>query len=80
MKVYLKTVITPEIKVYDSADQSQSGLLVDLLRPVVLVKDDSGAILYAYGNEGTSWISNIPDILLLGAAFFGAFFILKKWR
>ena len=65
-KMYVKTRLTPKIKVYDSLDNSPSAMgdtVKSLLQPEVWITDANDNTLYKYGATDTE---NIFPYLVLG--------------
>ena len=74
MRVYLKTNISPEVKVYDS-DATGQGFFSKVFSPVVIVRDDSGKTLFTYGEYRASAVG---AFLVLGLAFVGIMLIMRR--
>lgn len=82
MKIYLQTTISPILAVYDSAAPAAAaesktdwkGLIKKILRPVVVVTDDRGRILYKTGD----FYSQALFYTITAAAALVLFFVLRR--
>ena len=76
MRVSFVTNISPEITIYDSRNP-EPGMLAKIFSPVVFIRDDSGSVLYSYGEYKTN---DFLPWLIMGIVALFAFKLLAKGK
>lgn len=62
-KVYLKTKLTPTLKIYDSSESSENSIIKNWLNPEITITDLNDKIIYKYG---TSNNDNLFPYIIMG--------------
>lgn len=73
MKFYLKTILTPEVEIFDTDQPEKSSWLQSLLKPQIVVRNEQGEILYVYGQGG----GNLLPFFVLALAIITALKIVR---